>query len=121
VCSLTELALIAAAIVFVQRSYNCAAGRSYGGPNALDRAIELDQPAIIESANHSDSSGLARSLALSFSRVAAALRIPLLPYVLQRNSGFLTRASLARLISSTPPRAVSIDELHRMLMTPFSR
>src|SRR5260370_24664868 len=48
------------------------------------------------SANHSDSSGLARSLALSFSRVAAARRIPVLPDVLQRNSGFLARARHAR-------------------------
>src|SRR5216683_1773412 len=43
-----------------------------------------------------DSSGLARSLALSFSRVAAARRIPVLPHVLQRNSGFLARARHAR-------------------------
>ncbi len=48
------------------------------------------------SANHSDSSGLARSLALSFSRVAAARRIPVLPHVLLRNSGFLARARHAR-------------------------
>src|SRR5712664_871854 len=48
------------------------------------------------SANHSDSSGVARSLALSFSRVAAARRIPVLPDVLQRNSGFLARARHAR-------------------------
>src|ERR1700738_1967036 len=47
---------------------------------------------LLSSANHSDSSGLARSLALSFSRVAAARRIPVLPDVLQRNSGFLARA-----------------------------
>src|SRR5713101_3658177 len=47
-------------------------------------------------ANHSDSSGLSRSLALSFSRVAAARRIPVLPHVLQRNSGFLARARHAR-------------------------
>src|SRR5216683_2459353 len=51
---------------------------------------------IRDSANHRDSSGLARSLALSFSRVAAARRIPVLPRVLQRNSGFLTRARHAR-------------------------
>src|SRR5229473_6851337 len=44
------------------------------------------------SANHSDSSGLA----LSFSRVAAARRIPVLPDVLQRNLGFLARARHAR-------------------------
>src|SRR6266446_2877737 len=48
------------------------------------------------SANHSDSSGIARSLALSFSRVAAARRIPVLPHVFQRNSGFLARARHAR-------------------------
>src|SRR5713226_4222627 len=51
---------------------------------------------IRDSANHSDSSGLARSLALSFSRVAAARRIPVLPHVLQRNLGFLARARHAR-------------------------
>src|SRR6266852_1179125 len=50
----------------------------------------------LSSANHSDSSGLARSLVLSFSRVAAARRIPVLPHVLQRNSGFLARARHAR-------------------------
>jgi hypothetical protein len=49
-----------------------------------------------DSANHSDSFGLARSLALSFSRVAAARRIPVPPHVLQRNSGFLARARHAR-------------------------
>src|SRR5712692_4216347 len=53
-------------------------------------------PHLSSSANHSDSSGLARSLALSFSRVAAARRIPVLPHVLQRNSGFLARARHAR-------------------------
>src|SRR5713226_2187654 len=53
-------------------------------------------PRLSSSANHSDSSGLARSLALSFSRVAAARRIPVLPHVLQRNSGFLARARHAR-------------------------
>src|ERR1700730_13798388 len=37
------------------------------------------QSSLLRSANHSDSSGLARSLALSFSRVAAARRIPVLP------------------------------------------
>src|SRR5713226_7947573 len=47
---------------------------------------------IRDSANHRDSSGLARSLALSFSRVAAARRIPVLPHFLQQNSGFLARA-----------------------------
>src|ERR1700730_8846129 len=41
--------------------------------------------------NHSDSSGLARSLVLSFSRVAAARRIPVLPHVLQRNSAARAR------------------------------
>src|SRR5712692_9475651 len=51
---------------------------------------------LLTSANHSDSSGLARSLVLSFSRVAAARRIPVLPPVLQRNSGFLARARHAR-------------------------
>ena len=51
---------------------------------------------LLSSANHSDSSGLARSLLLSFSRVAAARRIPVLPHVLQRNSGFLARARHAR-------------------------
>jgi hypothetical protein len=39
---------------------------------------------LLSSANYSDSSGLARALALSFSRVAAARRIPVLPHVLQR-------------------------------------
>src|SRR5260370_8679382 len=38
------------------------------------------EPSYPSSANHSDSSGLARSLALSFSRVAAARRIPVLPH-----------------------------------------
>ena len=51
------------------------------------------QPIYRDSANHSDSSGLARSLALSFSRVVAARRIPVLPHVLLRNSGFLARAN----------------------------
>ena len=51
---------------------------------------------LSSSANHSDSSGLARSLALSFSRVAAVRRIPVLPHVLQRNSGFLAHARHAR-------------------------
>src|SRR6266851_5707313 len=51
---------------------------------------------LFSPANHSDSSGLARSFALSFSRVAAARRIPVLPQVLQRNSGFLARARHAR-------------------------
>ena len=51
---------------------------------------------LFSPANHSDSSGLARSLALSFSRVAAARRIPVLPQVLHRNSGFLARARHAR-------------------------
>src|SRR6266446_3142614 len=50
----------------------------------------------LTSANHSDGSALARSLALSFSRVAAARRIPVLPDVLQRHSGFLARARHAR-------------------------
>ena len=50
----------------------------------------------LSSATHSDSSGLARSLALSVSRVAAARRTPVLPYVLQRDSGFLARARHAR-------------------------
>src|SRR5260370_18679820 len=34
---------------------------------------------LVTPANHSDGSGLVRSLALSFSRVAAARRIPVLP------------------------------------------
>jgi hypothetical protein len=50
---------------------------------------------LLSSANHSDSSGLARSLALSFSRVAAARRIPVLPDVLQRNSAARARHARA--------------------------
>src|SRR6266849_3191680 len=62
------------------------------------------------SANHRDSSGLTRSLALSFSRVAAARRIPVLPHVLQRNSGFLARAGHARGNDRRPSgRAVSLS------------
>ena len=41
---------------------------------------------LLSFANHSDISGLARSLALSFSRVAAARRIPVLPHLLPLNS-----------------------------------
>src|SRR5712692_3744003 len=59
-------------------------------------ALREDLENLSSSANHSGSSGLARSLALSFSRVAAARRIPVLPDVLQRNSGFLARARHAR-------------------------
>jgi hypothetical protein len=63
-------------------------------PSSRDSYCAL--PQLLSSANHSDSSGLARALALSFSRVAAARRIPVLPDVLPRNSGFLARARHAR-------------------------
>ena len=59
-------------------------------------ALRSHAAILLSSANHSDNSGLARSLALSFSRVAAARRIPVLPDVLQRNSGFLARRTRAR-------------------------
>jgi hypothetical protein len=66
----------------------------------MAKAIEQTQVRAVNhlssSASHSDSSGLARSLALSFSRVAAGRRIPVLPHVLRRNSGFLARAGHAR-------------------------
>ena len=63
---------------------------------AYNSRSPIRRASLLNSANHSDSSGLARSLALSFSRVAAARRIPVLPHVLQRNSGFLARARHAR-------------------------
>src|SRR5260370_905852 len=66
------------------------------GDGTARRKEEAPTPSLLSSANHRDSSGLARSLALSFSRVAAARRIPVLPDVLQRNSGFLARARHAR-------------------------
>src|SRR6266851_5408668 len=65
-------------------------------PGALALSLKRARDLNYCSANHSDSSGLARSLALSFSRVAAARRIPVLPHVLRRNSGFLARAGHAR-------------------------
>src|SRR5229473_5052611 len=52
---------------------------------AYNSRSPIRRASLLNSANHSDSSGLARSLALSFSRVAAARRIPVLPHVLQRN------------------------------------
>src|SRR6266849_2482357 len=73
------------------------------------RILDLGQ-LLSSSATHSESSGLARSLALSFSRVAAARRIPVLPHVLQRNSGFLARAGHARGNDRRPSgRAVSLS------------
>ncbi len=61
-----------------------------------ERRRRISDSCLLSSATHSESSGLARSLALSFSRVAAARRSPVLPHVLQRNSGFLARARHAR-------------------------
>ena len=52
----------------------------------LPAPIRISIMSLLSSANHSDSSGLARSLTLSFSRVAAAPRIPVLARVLPRNS-----------------------------------
>ena len=49
-------------------------------PGALALSLKRARDLNYCSANHSDSSGLARSLALSFSRVAAARRIPVLPH-----------------------------------------
>ncbi len=57
-------------------------------PKLLSR---LGRATLLSSAHHSDSSGLARSLALSFSRVAAARRIPVLAHVLPRNSAARAR------------------------------
>src|SRR5260370_6522125 len=71
-------------------------GASTQSLTSTHSALEIASLTYRASANHSDSSGLARSLALSFSRVAAARRIPVLPHVLQRNSGFLARARHAR-------------------------
>src|SRR6266478_2013855 len=73
--------------------------RDRTSPSYRDRKASrllTENRSLSTSANHSDSSGLARSLALSFSRVAAARRIPVLPHVLQRNSGFLAHARHAR-------------------------
>ena len=73
-----------------------AAGAGMDGPYSWLSPGECSSSNLPSSANHSDSSGLARSLALSFSRVAAARRILVLPDALQRNSGFLARARHAR-------------------------
>ena len=86
-------------IIFREASSNDNSWYSFGSGGFSKKHLVITvfrKAFLLSSANHSDSSGLARALALSFSRVAAARRIPVLPHVLPRNSGFLARARHAR-------------------------